>query len=103
MLNHFRVECLQHISATTKSSATVEMHTISALLRVISFNVSVYRIIKTCKSQWEDFPLMINQWQLLKTANVWMMWYVENGVFLFKKLLSDEKACPQHNVKFIVF
>ena len=48
MLNHFWVECLQHISATTKSSATVEMHTISALLRVISFNVSVYRIIKTC-------------------------------------------------------
>ena len=31
------------------------------------------------------------------------MWYVENGVFLFKKLLFDEKACPQHNVKFIVF
>ena len=48
MLNHFRVECLQHISATTKSSATVEMHSISASLRVLSFNVSVYRIIKTC-------------------------------------------------------
>ena len=50
------------------------------------------------QSQWEDFPLMINQWQLLKMANVWMMWDVENGVFLFKKLYLMKK--PVHSIMY---